>query len=59
MHYNATRKDLLYSSGVLFDLIRGGKIVVNLSKTYELSDASSAHADLESRKTVGSGILKP
>ena len=59
MHYNATRKDLLYSSGVLFDLIKSGKIVVNLSKTYELGDASSAHADLESRKTVGSGILKP
>ena len=59
MHYNSTRKELDKSSKALFDMIDEGKIKANLSKTYDLKDASSAHYDLESRKTTGSIVLKP
>ena len=59
MHYNSTRKELDESSKALFDMIESGKIKANLSKTYDLKDASSAHFDLESRKTTGSIVLKP
>ena len=59
MHYNATRKELLCSSGALFGLMKNGKIRANLSKIYRLKDASSAHAALESRRTTGSVVLRP
>ena len=59
MHYNSTRKELDESSKALFDMIEAGKIKANLSKTYDLKDASAAHHDLESRKTTGSIVLKP
>ena len=40
-------------------MIKDGKIKSNLSKFYDLKDASNAHSDLESKKTTGSIILKP
>tara|TARA_Y100000590_G_C15630544_1_gene981052 strand:- start:286 stop:1305 length:1020 start_codon:yes stop_codon:yes gene_type:complete len=59
MVYNKTRKELDDSSGLLFEMIIKKKIKTNLTKIYELKDVASAHKDLESRKTVGSLILKP
>ena len=59
MHYNNSRKELEESSQTLFNLIKNQKINVNLSKIYDLKDASSAHIDLQSRNTTGSIILKP
>ena len=59
MHYNTTRKELLSSSETLFDLMKSRQVKANLSKTYDLANARSAHADLEERKTVGSIVLKP
>ncbi len=59
MHYNATREELNNSAGALFDLVKKGAITPNLSKTYSLEESSSAHSDLELRKTVGSIVLNP
>ena len=59
MHYNFTRKEIIESSSALFKMVRDGKIKVNLSKVYKLKDATSAHIDLQSKKTHGSVILKP
>jgi NADPH2:quinone reductase len=42
----------------VLDKVREGVLQVELT-TYSLSDAARAHADLESRKTTGSIILKP
>ena len=58
MHYNSTREELVSSSGALFNLMKRGVVRANLSKTYDLKDAYSAHTDLEKRKTSGSIILK-
>ena len=57
--YTATRADLEASSGALFDVVKSGKVKIEVSKTYKLTDAAQAHRDLEGRKTTGSVILVP
>ena len=43
----------------LFDWITEGKLEVRSISDYRLADASNAHADVESRKTVGKLLLVP
>lgn len=43
----------------IFNLVREGILDVQKPTVYPLADAAKAHADLESRKTTGSIILKP
>jgi len=57
--YNGSNEEIVNSSGLLFKMIKEKKIRANLSKTFRLENASLAHKELESRKTVGSLILKP
>lgn len=45
--------------GELFDLVRGGALKVEVSRTYALADAALAHADVEQGRTVGSVLLIP
>lgn len=47
------------ASDELFDLVRRGILKVETGQTYRLSDAASAHRDLEARKTMGSVLLLP
>jgi NADPH:quinone reductase len=51
--------DYREASNELFDLVKKGVLKVDISKSYRLSDAATAHRDLEGRKTVGSVILLP
>jgi len=53
------RARLEESSAELFDLMRQGKIKIDVEQRYALADAAKAHADLEARKTVGSTVLIP
>lgn len=46
-------------SGKLWDMLRSGKLTVEIGQTYPLADVAQAHSDLEARKTVGSTILRP
>ena len=59
MIYNSTKQELNSSSGLLFKMMSEKKIKTNLYKVYKLSEAASAHEDIESRKTTGSLVLKP
>ncbi|OKS89632.1 quinone oxidoreductase family protein [Mucilaginibacter polytrichastri] len=43
----------------VFNLLRKGILNVQNTSIYALADAGKAHADLESRKTTGSIILRP
>ncbi len=43
----------------LFDLVTGGILKVEISRTYALSDAASAHRDVEERRATGSLVLLP
>ena len=58
MHYNSNRHELENSSNVLFDKIINGDIKENITKIFNLKEASKAHSELQSRVTTGSIILK-
>ena len=55
--YTATRVQLLETANDLFDMVRSGKVRIDISKTYPLAEAARAHADLEARRTTGSIVL--
>ncbi|MFC3675181.1 quinone oxidoreductase family protein [Ferrovibrio xuzhouensis] len=57
--YTAKRADLVGSANALFDVVKSGKVKIEIKQTYALKDAAQAHADLEARKTTGSTLLLP
>lgn len=57
--YVATREELLMSAAALFDVLRQGKIRVQVNQRFTLADAGKAHQALEGRKTTGATILIP
>jgi NADPH2:quinone reductase len=57
--YAATRPELESMAADLFQMVASGKVKIDVRQRYALADAGKAHADLESRKTVGSSILLP
>ena len=58
MHYNSNREELENSSNTLFNKIINEEIKENITKIFDLKDASKAHLELQSRITTGSIILK-
>ena len=59
MTYTALREDLEWMSKELFDVVKSGKVKIEINQTYKLADAAQAHRDLEARKTTGSTVLLP
>ena len=57
--YSARRQDLEAGAAELFDVVRSGKVKIEINQTYALKDAAQAHRDLEARKTTGSTVLLP
>ena len=57
--YAAKREDLVASANDLFDVVKSGKVKIEIAQRYPLKDAAQAHRDLEARKTTGSTILLP
>jgi len=57
--YIASRPDLEMTSKSLFDIVKSGKVKIEITGRYKLADAAQAHRDLEGRKTTGSVILLP
>ncbi len=55
----ASRADLVERSSSLFDAVKSGKVKIETTARYKLSDAQKAHRDLEGRKTTGSVVLAP
>lgn len=53
----ATRQALLENAGDLIDMVRLGRIRIQVERTYRMADAAQAHRDLESRATSGSVVL--
>jgi NADPH2:quinone reductase len=58
-HYTATRAELEETAADLFEVVRSGKVKIEIGRTYPLADAARAHRDLESRATTGSVVLLP
>jgi NADPH2:quinone reductase len=57
--YIASRADLEARSKSLFEVVKSGKVKIEITGRYKLVDAAQAHRDLEGRKTTGSVILLP
>lgn len=55
--HTATRELVLDGTKHLFDAVTSGDVNINIGQTYAMSDAASAHADLEARKTTGSTVF--
>ncbi|MSO69932.1 MAG: quinone oxidoreductase [Alphaproteobacteria bacterium] len=58
-NYIATRAELEESANALFDVVRTGKVKIDIHHKYALKDVRQAHIELESRKTTGGHILVP
>jgi NADPH2:quinone reductase len=56
-HYIATRPELEEAAGDLFEMVRSGKVKIEVRQRFPLKDAAEAHRALEARKTTGSTIL--
>ena len=56
-HYIATRSELEQSAEDLFEVVRSGKVKIEVKQTFPLSQAAEAHRALEARRTTGSTIL--
>jgi NADPH2:quinone reductase len=59
VYYIATREELLWRSGELFQWIKDGELKVRIDKTFPLSAAAEAHRYLEGRQTKGKVLLIP
>ena len=57
--YIAARADLEATSQSLFDVVKSGKVRIEITARYKLADAAQAHRDLEGRKTTGCLVLLP
>ena len=57
--YAATREELLWRAGDVFDWISAGKLKLRIEKTFPLAEAAEAHRQLEGRKTTGKVLLIP
>jgi NADPH:quinone reductase len=57
--YLASRQELLDRVDDIFAWVVGGSLQVRIGARYPLSDAASAHADLEGRRTTGKVLLTP
>ncbi len=54
-----TPEALQRRSAQIFDLVRNGNLTPHIGKWYALSDAATAHTDIESRQTTGKLLLVP
>jgi NADPH2:quinone reductase len=57
--YSAARQDLVTMATDLFDIVKAGKVKIDINQRYPVKEAVQAHRDLESRKTTGSTVLMP
>jgi NADPH:quinone reductase len=58
-HFTRTADEFSWRAGELLDAIATGTLSITVSERYALSDAATAHGDLQGRKTVGSVALIP
>jgi NADPH2:quinone reductase len=58
-HYTDTPEKLKMQTDRLFAALRNGVLVAERPTAYRLAEARAAHADLESRRTMGALVLLP
>ncbi|HYJ87283.1 MAG TPA: quinone oxidoreductase [Pyrinomonadaceae bacterium] len=58
-HYINTWEELETRSNDVLEMVASGTLKLRIHKTYSLSEAATAHRDLEGRKTTGKLLLAP
>jgi NADPH2:quinone reductase len=58
-HYTASRDELLWRAGDLFNWLASGQLRLRIERTYPLAEMAAAHRDLASRATAGKLLLLP
>ncbi len=58
-HYTATREELLWRAGELFNWMKAGELEVRIDRTFPLAEAAEAHRYMEARQTKGKVLLIP
>ncbi|MGH3918138.1 MAG: quinone oxidoreductase family protein, partial [Pseudonocardiaceae bacterium] len=58
-HYVATRDELTWRAGEVFDAIQDGSLRIGIGGRYPLAEAGRAHQDLQGRRTTGKLLLLP
>lgn len=58
-NYIIDPEELNWRASDIFNWIAAGRLHVRVDHVYKLSDATTAHRDLEARKTAGKLLLKP
>jgi NADPH2:quinone reductase len=56
-HHTATREELTWRAGELFDAVAAGTLDVRIGATFPLMEAADAHRALEGRATTGKVLL--
>src|SRR4029078_5051314 len=56
-NYVATRVQLEQSARELFEMVRTGKVKIEVQQRFPLADAAEAHRALQGRRTTGSAVL--
>ena len=59
MTYVTQRELLEPMAAELFDIVRSGKVKIEVRQRYPLAEVAQAHRELEARKTTGSTVLIP
>lgn len=57
MHYIATREELRWRAGEVFDAIGSGALRIRIGGRYPLAEARRAHEELQGRRTTGKLLL--
>lgn len=57
-HYIATREELLWRAGDLFEWIRRGELSVRIGAEFPLDKVGEAHDALEGRRTTGKVLIR-
>lgn len=58
-HYTATREELLFRAGAVFDAVADGSLKLQIAQSYPLAGAAQAQRDLAARTTAGKLLLIP
>jgi NADPH2:quinone reductase len=58
-HYTASRDELLWRAGDVFQWVAEKSLKVRIDRIYPLKEAGKAQQALEGRETAGKVLLKP
>jgi NADPH2:quinone reductase len=57
--YVARDDEFMETEDDLIEVVKSGKVKININQHYALADAAKAHEDLAGRRTTGASVLRP